>query len=171
MRLITTCALALALAPAAAFAQGTGTTPPPPAGQQPATPAAQPATPAPPKVPFTTPAGILLVQIKPASASVFEEMMGKLRAGLAKTQDPTLKQQAAGFKVYKATEPFGTNTLYVVFLDPAVPNSEYELFHMLLQTMTPEEQRAPDAQAMWTRYADAFATGLNKISLTPLAGG
>lgn len=170
MRLITTCALALALAPAAAFAQGTGTTTtPPPAGQQPAAAAAQPA-PTAPKVPFTTPAGILLVQIKPDQTAVFEEMMGKLKAGLAKTTDPTLKQQAAGFKLFKATEPFGTNTLYVVFLDPAVPNTEYELFHMLNSTMTPDEQRSPETVAMWPRYQAAFATGLNKISLTPIGG-
>ena len=40
------------------------------------------------------------------------------RAGFAKTTDETLKKQAAGFKVYKAQEPFGSNTLYVVQLDP-----------------------------------------------------
>ena len=39
---------------------------------------------------------------------------------------------------------------------------------MLLRTMTPDEQRAPDAADMWKRYADAFAAGLSKLSLTPL---
>jgi hypothetical protein len=177
---ITTFALAVALAPAAAFAQAT--TPPaqqPPA-QQPQTQqppagqgaAAQPATTAPaaPKVPFTTPAGMLLVQIKPDKTADFEEMIGKLRAGFAKTADADLKKQAAGFKVYKSSEPFGANTLYVVLLEPTVPNTEYELFNMLLRTMTPEEQRDPGAKAMWDRYAGAFAAGLSKLSLTPLGG-
>jgi hypothetical protein len=121
-------------------------------------------------VPFTTPAGILLVQIKPDKTAVFEEMAGKLKAGIAKTQDETLKKQAAGLKIYKSSEPFGPNALYVVLLDPAVPASEYELFNMLLRTMTPEEQRDPGAQDMWKRYADAFAAGLSKLSLTPLGG-
>ncbi|HYT66219.1 MAG TPA: hypothetical protein VEL51_07380 [Vicinamibacterales bacterium] len=159
---------AVALAPAASFAQtttsGTATT----TQQQP--PAAAASAPAAPKVPFSTPAGILLVQIKPDKTADFEEMVGKLRAGFAKTQDETLKKQAAGFKVYKSTEPFGPNTLYVVQLEPTVPNSEYELFNMLLRTMTPEEQRAEGVQAMWKRYADAFAAGLSKLSLTPLGG-
>jgi hypothetical protein len=159
-------ALAVALAPAAAFAQGTTSGTATTAQQQP--PAA--AAPAAPKVPFTTPAGILLVQIKPDKTADFEEMVGKLRAGFAKTQDPTLKQQAAGFKVYKSSEPFGPNTLYVVLLEPTVPNSEYELFNMLLRTMTPEEQRAEGVQDMWKRYADAFAAGLSKLSLTPIGG-
>ena len=165
---ITSFALALALVPAAALAQAT--TPP---AQQPPAAAAAPA-PAPevaaPKVPFATPAGILLVRIKPDKTADFEEMVKKLRAGFAKTQDETLKKQAAGFKVYKSTEPFGPDTLYVVFLEPTVPNSEYELFNMLLRTMTPDEQRDPAAKAMWERYAGAFSAGLSKLSLTKLGG-
>jgi hypothetical protein len=164
---ISTFVLAVAFAPAAVFAQPPTQPPPTTTGQPPA--AAQPA-PAAPKIPFTTPAGILLVQIKPDKTADFEEMAGKLKAGLAKTTDETLKKQAAGLKIYKSSEPFGPNALYVVLLDPTVPNSEYELFHMLLQTMTPEEQRAEGAQAMWKRYADAFAAGLSKLSLTPLGG-
>ena len=160
-------ALAVVCAPAAAFAQATTTTQQPPAGQQPAAAAAAPAA---PKVPFDTPAGILLVQIKPDKTKDFEEMVGKLKAGFAKTQDATLQKQAAGFKVYKSAEPFGPNALYVVQLEPTVPNSEYELFNMLLRTMTPEEQRAEGVADMWKRYADAFAAGLSKLSLTPIGG-
>lgn len=159
---LTTFALAAALVPAAAFAQATTSAAQPPAAAQ-----AAPA-PAAPKVPFTTPAGMLLVQIKPDQTAVFEEMVGKLRAGLAKISDATLKQQAAGLKIYKSSEPFGANALYVVLLDPAVPASEYELFTMLSKTMTPDELRAPEAAAMWTKYQGAFAAGLSKLSLTEL---
>jgi hypothetical protein len=158
---------AVALAPAAAFAQ-TSSTQQPPAGQPPAGQQPPAAAPAAPKVPFSTPAGILLVQIKPDQTAVFEEMMGKLKAGFAKTTDETLKKQAAGFKVYKSTEPFGPNTLYVVQVDPTVPNSEYELFSMLQKTMSPDELRAPETQEMWKKYAAAFAAGLSKLSLTPI---
>jgi len=162
---ITTFALAVALAPAAAVAQAT-TAQQPPAGQTaPAAPAATE-----PKVPFTTPAGVLLVSIKSDKIADFEEMVGKLKAGFAKTSDETLKKQGAGFKVYKASEANGGNTLYVVLLEPAVPNSEYELFNMLQRTMTPEEQRDPAAAKMWERYIAAFAAGLNKLSLTPVGG-
>jgi hypothetical protein len=163
---ITTFALAVALVPAAALAQATTTTQPPPAGQ------AAPAEPAKtePKVPFTTPAGMLLVSVKSDKTADFEEMVAKLKAGFAKTTDETLKKQGAGFKVYKASEPNGGNTLYVVLVEPSVPNSEYELFNMLQRTMTPEEQRDPAAKGMWDRYIAAFAAGLNKLSLTPVGG-
>src|SRR3972149_5143128 len=96
--------MALALVPAASFAQATATQQPPPAQQPPAQPpAAQPT--AGPKLGFTTPAGLLLVQIKPDKPAVLGEMTGKLKAGRAKTNKPELKAQAAGFKVYKASEP------------------------------------------------------------------
>ena len=161
--------VAALMAPAASFAQSTtGTTSGSTATTQQQQPAAAAQAPAAPKVPFTTPAGILLVQIKPDKTADFEEMVGKLKAGFAKTQDATLKSQAAGFKVYKSAEPFGPNALYVVQIEPTVPNSEYELFNMLLRTMTPEEQRAEGVADMWKRYADAFAAGLSKLSLTPL---
>ncbi len=150
-------ALALALAAANLYAQD-------PAAAQ------QPATPEPPKVSFNSDAGILLVQIKPDQTAVFEEMIAKLKAGLAKTEDATLKQQAAGFKVYKAAEPFGANALYVVMVEPVVASSEYELFTMLSKTMTPEELRAPEAAEMWKRYQGAFAAGLGKLTLTKLGG-
>ena len=107
-------ALALALAPVALFAQTAPPAQQPPAQQPPATAPAATAQPAAPKLTFASPAGILLVQIKPDQTAVFEEMAGKLKAGLAKTEDATLKQQAAGFKVYKAAEPFGANALYVI---------------------------------------------------------
>ena len=162
-------ALSLALAPAALFAQAAPPAQQPPSQQPPAQqpPAAAPA-PAAAKVGFTTPAGILLVQIKPAQTADFEEMITKLKAGLAASQDADLKKQMAGFKVYKASEPMANNTLYVITIDPTTPNAEYELFALMQKTMTPEQLRAPEMAATWKRYADAFPTGLNKLSLTPL---
>ena len=87
-RPFTTCVpmlLVVALAPAALFAQT-----PAPAAQTPA-PAAPPATE--PKLAFSAPAGLLLIQIKPDSTAVFEELLGKLRAGLEKSTDAALKEQ------------------------------------------------------------------------------
>ena len=161
---MSTLACALALAPAVVFAQDPAAATP--AKQDPA--AAPAAKPAEPKVPFTTPAGVLLVQIKPDQTAVFEEMARKIQAGLAKTEDATLKQQAAGLKIYKSSEPFGQNALYVVFVDPTVPSSDYDLFAILHKTMTDEEKRAPDFAKMWQRYVDAFASGMSRLSLTPL---
>jgi hypothetical protein len=160
-----TVGLALALAPAVLFAQA----PAAPAGQPPAAQApADPAKPAAPKLALTTPSGVLLVPIKPDQTAAFEEFAKKLKAGLANTQDATLKQQAAGLKIFKSSEPFGPNALYVIVIDPVVPNAEYDVFAMLQKTMTPEELRAPETAEMWKRFQGAFASGPSRLSLTPV---
>jgi hypothetical protein len=150
-------ACALALAPALVYAQD-------PAAAAPAQPA-----PAAPKVPFTTPAGMLLVQIKPDQTAVFEEMITKVNAGLAKTEDATLKQLAGGLKFYKSAEPFAQNALYIVLAEPAVANADYDLFDILYKTMTDDEKRAEGFKEMWAKFVGAFAAGLSKLSLTPIA--
>jgi hypothetical protein len=171
--MISSFGLAVALAPALLFAQATAPAqqPPaqPPATETPATQTpAQPATPPPPKLTLTSPAAVLLVPIKPDQTAVFEEFAGKLKAGLAKSQDPVLQKQAPGFKIYKSAEPFGANALYVVYIEPVVPDAEYDLFGMLTKTMTVDELRAPETAAMWKRYTDAFASGPSRLSLTPI---
>jgi hypothetical protein len=160
-RPLTICAsmlLMAALAPAALFAQD----PPAPAAAKP---------PAEPKLSFTSPAGLLLIQIKPGQTAVFEEMLGKLRAGLEQSTDAALKTQFSSFKVYKAAEPMGTekNTLYVVVTDPTTgPTGEYEFFATLQKVMTPDELRAPATQEMFKKFSDAFAAPYNKLNLTPV---
>jgi len=166
---VTVTALALALLPAAAFAQN-----PPPQQPPPATPAAQtpaaPAQPAAPKLTFSGSAGMLLVQIKPDQTAAFEEMVAKLKGGLATAADPTLKTSTAGFKIYKSAEPMGANALYVVLVDPATPKSEYDFFMLLQKTMTPEQLRDPATTEMFKKWSAAFASGYNILNLTPVGG-
>jgi hypothetical protein len=165
-----TFALALAIAPAAAFAQPPGQPPAqPPAGQPPAgqPPAGQPpAAPAAPKIAFTSPAGLLLVQVKPDQTAVFEEMMGKIISGIGNSSDPAIKAEAGGWKYYKAAEPAGSNVMYIVLIDPAQQNTEYQFLEVLNKTMTGDQQRDPATQAMYLKYAAAIAS-MNKLNLTP----
>ena len=168
---VTTFALALALAPAAAFAQATTTTtqqPPPgqpPAGQPPA--AAQPAAPAAPKVGFTAPAGLLLVQVKPDQTATFEEMMGKIKAGVGNSTDPMVKAQAGSWKYYKASEPAAGNVMYIVVIDPAKADTEYQFLEVLNKTLTDEQKRDPATQEMYKKYAGAIVS-MNKLNVTPI---
>jgi hypothetical protein len=156
--------LVLALASAAVSAQDPQPAQPPAGAQPPA--AAQP--PATPKLAFSTDAGLLLIQIKPDQTAAFEELIAKLRAGVAKTTDASVKQQMGSWKVYKSAEPMGANALYVIVVDPAVKNSEYELFGVLQKVLTPEELRDPAVIEMSKKAAAAFAQGYNKLNLTPV---
>jgi len=170
MRRVIISALALALMPAAALAQE------PPVQQPPAQPPAQtapaaPAQPATPKMSFSGAAGMLLVPIKPDQTAAFEEMATKLKSSLAASTDATLKTAGAAFKFYKAAEPMGANALYVVLVDPAVANTEYDFFMLINKTLTEEQQRDPANVEAFKRWAGAFAAGPNRLNLTPVGGG
>jgi len=158
----------VAIAPAVVFAQ---TQPPAQQGatQQTPPPAAQPA--GPPKLGFTTEGGLLLIQIKPDQTAAFEELIARIKAGVAKTTDEAIKKQMASFKIYKSSEPMGANALYVVVIDPTVKDTEYELFAILQKVLTPEELRDPAVIEMSKKAAAAFAMGYNKLNLTPVGGG
>jgi hypothetical protein len=154
--------------PAAAFAQEPPTQQPP--TQQPPAQAA-PAAPEQPKLTFTGEAGLLLVPIKPDQTAAFEEMATKLKTNLTAATDPQLQAAGKAFKFYKASEPMQGNALYVVLVDPAVANTEYDFFMLINKTLTPEEQRDPANVEAFKRWAGAFAAGPNRLNLTPIAGG
>jgi len=162
---LSSCVLTLALAPAALFAQ----TPPAqqPATQQPATAQEQPQTQQaqPPGLSFDAPSGMIFNQIKPDQTAAFEEVMAKVKEALAKSTDPTRKQQAAGWKVYKATEPMGEakNVLYVFIMDPALKGADYNVFKILQEGLGDAT-----AREIFEKFRNAYAAGQNKINLTPL---
>lgn len=159
MRFLSRLTLALVLAvPAAAFAQQPQQQPP----AQPSAQAQQPAAPQDPGRKFTAPAGFLFNIIKPEKTADFEAFLGKLHEALQKSQDAARKQQAAGWKVYKMTEPANGNVMYVYFIDPAVPGADYTATRIIAETLPSE------AQAIYEKIKDAFA-GQSLANLTLVA--
>ncbi|HEY2434119.1 MAG TPA: hypothetical protein VGI12_15700 [Vicinamibacterales bacterium] len=111
---------------------------------------------------------MLLVQVKPDQAAAFEEMIGKIKTGVAASTDPSVKAQAGSWKVYKAAEPAaGGNIMYVVLIDPATANTEYQFFEVIQKTLTDEQKRDPATAEMYKKYAAAIA-GMNKLNVTPI---
>src|SRR5688572_10490910 len=158
----TSCTLALALLPAAVFAQT-----PPAQTAPPAQAAGATEKPKEPRMSFTGDAGVFLYQIKPDQTAVFEELVAKVKESLAKSDKPERKQQLAGWKLYKANEPSGTNTLYVFIADPAVKGAEYDLL-MLLAEGLGTAAGTPENQELFKKYVGAFAAGANRLNLTPV---
>ena len=68
---------------------------------------------------FSSDAAMLTFYIKADKAADFEKVMAKLHDALANSDKPERKQQAAGWKLYKASDagPNGT-VLYINFLSP-----------------------------------------------------
>jgi hypothetical protein len=127
-----------------------------PAAQPPAT--AQPPTQA---LALAAGAGMILSPIKPDQTAVFEEVMRKVKEALAKSSDPMRKQQAAGWTVYKAAEPYQNMTLYVSVVDPSVKGADYNVFEVLQESLGDKA-----ARELFERFRNAHASGHNVLNLT-----
>ena len=151
MRVVHAAVLAVVLMPAVGVAQQ-----PPAAGAPPPTTART----------FSATAGILFNAVRPDRVADFEKAMGYLQAALASSTDATLRAQAQGWRVLKATEP-GPNgsVLYVFLLDPVVPGADYSLGRILADAY-PDPARL---QEIWKLYTDSLASGGSLLNLTPLA--
>ena len=119
-----------------------------------AAPAAAPAQAAAPN-PFVFPGdgGVILNFVKADKAADFEMVLGKVKEALAKSEKPERKQQATGWKVFKASEP-GPNgaVIYVFIMDPVVKGGDYSVGQILVEGFGAE------GQALYKTYSDAFGT-------------
>src|SRR5262245_14844892 len=80
---------------------------PPPSGTAvpaPTSPAAPPAT-LPVERVFAADAGMIFNPIRPDKVNEFEMIIGRIHDALLRSNDETRKKQAAGWKVFKASEP------------------------------------------------------------------
>ena len=114
---------------------------------------------------FTAPVGVLMNAVRPERVADFEKLIGHLQSALAASTDSTVRSQAQGWRVFKASEqgPNGT-VLYVFLLDPAVPGADYSLSRLLADAY-------PDAarlQEIWKLYTDSVASGGSLLNLTPV---
>src|SRR5262245_4819068 len=138
-----------------ASAQDPAQQPPAPATQAPAQPAAAQPNP----FMFNSDAAMLTFFIKPDKAADFEKVMEKLHQALANSDKPERKQQAAGWRLYKAAEPGPNGTiLYINFLSPALKGADYTISKILAETFPQEVQQ------LFPLYRDAFA-GLSRAEL------
>jgi hypothetical protein len=115
--------------------------------------AAAPAAPAAPS-PFVFPGdgGVILNFVKADKTADFEMVMGKVKEALAKSDKPERKAQAAGWKVFKASEP-GPNgaAIYVFTMDPVAKGSEYSVGNILVEGFGAE------GQTLYKTYSDSYA--------------
>ena len=157
-----------------------------PTTQQPGPPVAQPAPAAPqapvpgappvptailPPVPaapilprsFAAKTGLLFNAVRPERVIDFEVVLGLLKDALEQSTDPAVRAQAAGWRVFKATEPGPNATvLYVFVIDPAIPGADYGLGRILSEAY-------PDRiQEIWKLYTGAVAGGGSLLNLSPV---
>ena len=139
----------------------------PPGGVPPTTvppgPLTQPAVPIPPPLVgrvFGSEAGMIWNPIKPTRTLDFEMVMARLKEALALSEDPVRKQQAAGWKVFKAVEVGPNNSvLYVFVMDPAVKGADYTVSKVLNEAF-PDE-----VQELYKLFTTSYASGQVLVNL------
>jgi hypothetical protein len=144
--------------------------PAPATAQQPTPPGQTPVVPAPvvPPAPlgartFTAPTGVIFNVVRPERVVDFEMVIGYLQSALEKSTNAQVREQARGWRMFKATEP-GPNgmVLYVFLLDPAVSGADYALGPILSDAY-------PDQiEQIWKLYQGALAGGGSLLNLTPV---
>jgi hypothetical protein len=140
--------------------------PPPTVPAAPGQPAAGATAPTPVAQPriFTAPVGLLFNTVRADRVEDFEKAMGYLQAALASSTDERVRAQAAGWRVFNATESApGGAALYVFLLDPTVMGADYSLGRILADAY-PDQAKL---QEIWKLYANSV-TGGSLLNLTPV---
>lgn len=113
---------------------------------------------------FTADAGIMFNVIKADKSADFEMVIGKLKEAMEKSENPVRKQQAAGWRVYKQSEPLPNgNALYVFLIDPVVKDADYTVSRILAEAFPAE------VQELFKVYSAAYAGGVNMANYTLVA--
>jgi len=104
-----------------------------------AAPAAQ--AEAPKTSPFAFPGdgAVFLITVKPDRTADFEMVMGKVKEALAKSEKPERKQQAAGWRVFRAVEAPPNGVIYMLITDPVVKGTDYSLQQILTEGYGPTD--------------------------------
>ena len=127
--------------------------------QEPAAGAAQ--APEKPVLPLEGDAVVITMLIKPDKTADFEKVLAKYRESLEKSEKPARKQQLAGIKVFKSTQQAQGNAVYILYVDPVVPNEEYDISRVIAEVFPTE------VQDIFNLYKESFAgraiTSLNKV--------
>ena len=95
---------------------------------------------------------LVTILIKPDKTADFEVVLNKLKDALQKSDKPERKQQAAGWKVFKSTQPGPQNSvIYVMRIDPVIKGQEYDISRLIAEVFPVE------VQELFAKYKDAFA--------------
>jgi hypothetical protein len=115
------------------------------------------------KLTFGGDVALWTVAIKPDKTQAFEQILAKVSAALAGSEDPTRQRQAAGWKVMKIEKPLPDgNIAYVHVISPVIHDADYTVMQILYDAF-PDER-----QALYESYRDAFAANLS-LATGPVA--
>ena len=80
---------------------------------------------------FPTGAGVLFFHVRPERAQDFEAIVKRIAESLDRSTDPTRRQQAAHWRIYRSAEAPRDAVIYLFFFDPAVSGADYDPIKVL----------------------------------------
>ena len=105
------------------------------------------------------------VSIRPDKTADYEQILGKVKESLQKSQAPEAKQQLAGWKVIKAPKPMPDGNIIYTHVITPVPGADYNILQVLYATVTdPTEQKT-----LYDLYRGAFVGNIGLASGTVVA--
>jgi len=109
---------------------------------------------------FASDAGMVLNFVKADKTADFEMVMVRLKEALTKSNKPERKQQASGWKVFRAVEPGANGSiLYLFTIDPVVKGADYTVSNILAEAFPKE------VHDLYKKYSESYASGQNIVSL------
>lgn len=113
---------------------------------------------------FNSGSGLILYTIKADKTADFETVINRTKEALSQSANPTRNQQAASWRVFKSADPAaGGNVLYVMVIDPALKDADYNVINILNESFPAE------VQTLYKAYTESFASGLVPINLIPIS--
>jgi hypothetical protein len=108
--------------------------------------------------------GLLFSTVRADRVDDFEKAMAYLQTALSSSSNERVRAQAAGWRIFKATEGApGGAVLYVFLFDPTVIGADYSLGRILADAY-PDQTKL---QEIWKLYS-ASVTGGSLLNLTPV---
>ena len=79
-------------------------------------------------------AAIVTVLVKPEKVAEFDRVLGRLKTALQASATPARKRQAEGWSVFKSTDLVQGNVSYIMLIDPAVRDQDYDIARLIGET-------------------------------------
>ena len=96
------------------------------------------------------------VSVRPDKTADYEQILGKIKEALQKSQAPEAKQQLAGWKVMKGVKPMPDGNIVYTHVITPVAGADYAVLQLLYAAFTdPAEQKT-----LYDQYRGAFVGNL-----------
>jgi hypothetical protein len=76
-------------------------------------------------------AAIVTILVRPEKAVEFDRLLLRLKTALQASSSPVRKSQAAGWSVFKSTDLVQGNVSYIMRIDPAVKEQDYDIARLI----------------------------------------